>query len=105
MKYKTSYRPYYKSSLGKIRQDEIYDEIFFNEKGELTEGSRSNIVLEIDGQLYTPPLCCGLLDGVYRKYLLDSGKCVEKVLTKSDLERADKIFCINSVRGMKEVEL
>lgn len=105
LKYKTSYRPYYKSSLGKIRQDEIYDEIFFNEKGELTEGSRSNIVLEIDGQLYTPPLCCGLLDGVYRKYLLDSGKCVEKVLTKSDLERADKIFCINSVRGMKEVEL
>lgn len=105
LKYKTSYRPYYNSSLNKIRQGEVYDEIFFNEKDELTEGSRSNIVLEIDGQLYTPPLCCGLLDGVYRKYLLDNGKCVEKVLTKSDLERADKIFCINSVRGEKEVVL
>lgn len=105
LKHKTTYRPYYAKSLEKIRQGEIYDEIFFNEKGELTEGSRSNVVLELDGQLYTPPLSCGLLNGIYRQFLLNSGKCLEKVLTKTDLANASKIYCINSVRGAREVFL
>lgn len=105
LKHKTTYRPYYAESLEKIRQGEIYDEIFFNEKGELTEGSRSNVVLELDGQLYTPPLSCGLLNGIYRQFLLDNGKCLEKVLTKTDLANASKIYCVNSVRGAREVFL
>ena len=105
LKHKTNYRPYYQSSLEKIKQGDIYDEIFFNEKGELTEGSRSNVVLELDGQLYTPPLSCGLLNGIYRQFLLDSGNCIEKVLTKADLYNASKIYCVNSVRGAREVFL
>ena len=105
LKYKTNYRPYYQSSLEKIKQGDIYDEIFFNEKGELTEGSRSNVVLELDGQLYTPSLSCGLLNGIYRQFLLDSGNCIEKVLTKADLYNASKIYCVNSVRGAREVFL
>lgn len=105
LKHKTTHRPYYAESLEKFKQWEIYDEIFFNEKGELTEGSRSNVVLELDGQLYTPPLSCGLLNGVYRQFLLDSGECLEKVLTKTDLANASKIYCVNSVRGAREVFL
>lgn len=101
--YKTTYRPWYFDSFQRIKNGEIYDEIFFNEKGELTEGARSNIVLQLNGNLYTPPVQCGLLNGVFRQELLKNNKCTEKFLYKKDLEKAEKIFCVNSVRGMVEV--
>lgn len=103
--YKTTYRPWYFDSFQKIKNGEVFDEISFNERGELTEGARSNIILQISGKLFTPPICCGLLNGIYRQKLLDNGKCEEKILYKSDIERAEKIFCVNSVRGMVEVKL
>lgn len=102
MYHKTTYRPWFYDSYKKIANNEIYDEIFFNEKDELTEGARSNIVLQINGKLYTPPVSCGLLNGIGRQQLKD---IEEKILYKSDLENAEKIFCINSVRGMVEVHL
>lgn len=103
--YKTTYRPWYYDSFQRIKNGEIYDEIFFNEKGELTEGARSNIVLQLNGNLYTPPIKCGLLNGIFRQNLLKNSKCFEKVLYKQDLEKAEKIFCVNSVRGMVEIRL
>lgn len=103
--HKTTKRPWFKEAFEKIQNNEAYDVIFFNEKGELTEGARSNLLLEIDGTLYTPPIRCGLLNGVMRRKLLEEGKCTERVLYRNDLERAQKIFCINSVRGIREVRL
>ena len=103
--YKTTYRPWFFDSFQKVRKGEIYDEIFFNEKGELTEGARSNIILQLGGKLYTPPVQCGLLNGIFRQKFLNEGKCTEKILYKKDLENAEKIFCVNSVRGMVEVNL
>lgn len=103
--YKTTYRPWYYDSFQRIKNGEIYDEIFFNENGELTEGARSNIVLQLNGNLYTPPVQCGLLNGVFRQELLKNNKCTEKILYKKDLEKAEKIFCVNSVRGMVEIRL
>ncbi|MDD3594643.1 MAG: aminodeoxychorismate synthase component I [Candidatus Gastranaerophilales bacterium] len=98
--FKTTFRPYYS-----VNYSQIYDEIYFNEKRELTEGSRTNIFLEINGILYTPPLDCGLLNGIYRQKLLNENKCAEKILYREDLLKADKIYCANSVRGLKEVKL
>ncbi len=103
--YKTTYRPWFFDSFQKIKNGEIFDEIFLNEKGELTEGSRSNIILLINKKMYTPPITCGLLNGTYRQKLINEGKCIEKILYKNDLKNAEKIFCVNSVRGMVEVEL
>ncbi len=100
MYHKTTYRPWFYDSYQKF--DQIYDEIFFNEKGELTEGARSNIVLQIGGKLYTPPVSCGLLDGIYKRQMKN---VTEKILYKSDLLNAEKIFCVNSVRGVVEVHL
>ena len=105
LQYKTTYRPYYEETLSKINAHEIFDEIFFNERGELTEGARSNIVLEIGNNLYTPPISCGLLAGTFRETLLKNNQIQEKILYKSDLYNANKIYCINSVRGMRLVQL
>jgi len=103
--HKTTYRPWYDETMKRIKNGEIFDEIFFNEKGELAEGARSNIVLQIDGELFTPPAECGLLNGVLRQILLDEGKIKEKKLYLKDLEHAQKVFCINSVRGIVEVQI
>jgi len=69
----------------------------------LTECSYSNIFIEKNGIFYTPPIKCGLLNGIYRQYLLKKFplKYKEKVLYKKDLINADNIFICNSVRGMR----
>lgn len=103
LRHKTTYRPHFEAAFEKIKNGEIYDEIFFNEKGELTEGARSNIVIEKDGKFYTPQVECGLLNGIFRQKLIKEGKCTEKILKMPDLEAADAIFCVNSVRGMVKV--
>lgn len=103
--HKTTYRPWYDESMEKIKSGKVFDEIFFNEKGELTEGARSNVILQIGGELYTPPIECGLLAGVLRGELLKQDKLTEKNIYFEDLKKAEKIFCINSVRGVVEVKL
>lgn len=105
MRFKTTYRPWFLESYKKIKNEEVYDEIYFNEKGELCEGARCNILVEQEGKFYTPPLDCGILNGTMRENLLTSGVCTEKILYKQDLLNAENIYCINSVRGIKRVEL
>lgn len=102
--HKTDHRPWYYVSFEKIKSGKIYDEVFFNEKGELTEGARTNIVLQINGEYFTPPLKCGLLNGIMRKKMIEEKKINERILYKKDFETAQKILCINSVRGIKEVK-
>lgn len=103
--HKTTIRPWYDATKTKIERNELYDEIFLNERNEITEGSRSNVVIEKNGILYTPPLHSGVLNGILRSVLVANKQCLEQTLYVQDLLEADKIFCINSVRGMVEVEL
>ena len=98
--HKTNYRP-----LFHVDYTRYYDEIFCNERGELTEGSRTNILLELAGELWTPPLTSGLLNGIMRQKLLAEGRCQERILTKADALSAQRILCVNSVRGIKEITL
>ena len=72
--------------------------IFWNERGEVTESSIANLVVPIDGELFTPPIECGLLPGVFRKHLLKQGKIKERVITIEEFKTAKEIFLINSVR-------
>lgn len=103
--HKTTYAPWYEEARKKIKNNEIFDCIFFNQKGELTEGARSNLVLKINNDFFTPPVNVGILNGVMRQKMLKSKKLKEKVLYKEDIYKAQKIFCINSIRGMVEVFL
>ena len=101
--HKTDNRYWYDESMQKIREGLVFDEIYFNERNEITEGARSNIVIEKNSCLYTPFISSGILNGIYRQHLLPN--LIEKVLYKEDLLSADKIYCINSIMGMVEVEL
>ena len=72
---------------------------------ELTEFTNGNVVLELDGLLWTPPINSGLLAGTFREMLIKTGKIREKTLTIDDLKKSSKIWFINSVREWLEVQL
>jgi para-aminobenzoate synthetase/4-amino-4-deoxychorismate lyase len=81
------------------------DVLLYNERGELTEFTIGNLVVEIDGKLVTPPVDCGLLPGTFRAYLLETGQVVEKVIPLRQLEDCTKIYRVNSVRTWQSVRL
>ncbi len=95
--FKTTHRPHL--SLGE--QEKIYH----NVRGELLETSIGNLVLKIDGKLYTPSIRLGILSGIYRQHLLETGQVEEKVLTFSDLVQAEAIYACNAVRGLYELSV
>lgn len=78
-----------------------FDMLFFNERGELTEGGRSNVFVKLDGSWYTPPLSAGLLPGVMRQVLLEDPamRASERSLTQADLLRAQALIVCNALRG------
>jgi para-aminobenzoate synthetase/4-amino-4-deoxychorismate lyase len=84
---------------------EVDDVILWNADGEVTESTIANIVVEIDGQLYTPALTSGLLAGTQRAELLDRGIVKERVITKQELAAAGSFYLLNSVRGWIRAEL
>jgi para-aminobenzoate synthetase/4-amino-4-deoxychorismate lyase len=73
--------------------------VFVNERGELTEGSRTNLFVERDEVWLTPPLSSGLLDGCLRREMVESGRAVERVLRPQDLGGA-QVWFGNSLRGL-----
>ncbi|MCO5203884.1 MAG: aminodeoxychorismate synthase component I [Anaerolineae bacterium] len=95
--HKTTYRPMYDNARAAC--PDCDDVILWNEHGEVTETSRGNLLFEIDGDLVTPPVTSGLLAGTYRAHLLDRGIISERVVHLDDIDRADRIWMINSVRG------
>jgi len=74
------------------------DVLLWNEKGEITESSIANVVIDLDGERFTPPVACGLLPGVYRSMLLEQGRINERTILVTDLPRSTGIALINSVR-------
>ncbi len=104
--HKTTMRELYDRELERVRKQGFFDVVFLNEKDELTEGSITNIFLKKNERYYTPAVDCGLLNGVFRRDFIEKhpGTVEECRLTLSDLERADRIFAANSVRGLVPVE-
>lgn len=80
------------------------DVLLWNERGELTEFTIGNLVLEVGGRLLTPPREAGLLAGVMREEGLEAGVVGERTLYAKDLARATKVWRINSLRGWQEVD-
>jgi para-aminobenzoate synthetase/4-amino-4-deoxychorismate lyase len=105
LRHKTTRRAIYDKPREEAAKFFGADEVIFrNERGELTEGSFTNIFIERGGMLLTPALSCGLLPGTLREQLLAEGRAHEAVLTPRDLSSADRIYLGNSVRGLVPAE-
>lgn len=83
----------------------FFDHLLYNAAGEVTEFTRGNLVVKLDGGWWTPALSSGLLPGTFRQWLLDQGAIRERVLTRDEVVRADQCWFINSVRGWVPVRL
>jgi para-aminobenzoate synthetase/4-amino-4-deoxychorismate lyase len=101
LRHKTSIRARYDAAWRDAEAQGAFDTLFFNERGELTEGGRSSVFVRVDGRWLTPPLSSGVLPGVMRSVLLDDPdwNASEAVITRTMLEAADDIVICNALRG------
>lgn len=96
LRHKTTCRHLYDNALQ--AQPEYDDLILWNERGELTEFCRGNLVLKIEGEWVTPAVESGLLAGTFRQHLLQQKIIRQQTLRLTDLAYAQELFLINSVR-------
>lgn len=101
--HKTTHRTMYDDALASV--SDCDDVILWNERGEITESTIANVVVEIDGELFTPPVECGLLAGTFRAKLLSEGKIKERIIAKEELVNAEQAFLINSVRKWRKLTI
>lgn len=101
--HKTTHRTVYTQAAA--AHPDCDDVILQNERGELTESCRANLVVETAAGRFTPPVACGLLAGTQRAEALARGELAERVLFPADLVAAKRVFLINSVRGWVETRL
>ncbi|WP_411837359.1 aminotransferase class IV family protein [Paracoccus sp. ME4] len=95
---KSSHRPVYDAARAAL-PDGMDEALLLNAEIALCEGSITSVFLRREGVLLTPPLSCGLLPGVLRESLLQSGRAQEAVLYPRDLKDGE-LFCGNALRGL-----
>ncbi|MAG03826.1 MAG: bifunctional aminodeoxychorismate synthase component I/aminotransferase [Acidimicrobiaceae bacterium] len=101
--HKTTLRDVYDAA--RSRFPDSPDVLLWNERGDLTETTTGNLVVELDGLLVTPPVSCGLLPGTQRAHLLATGEISERSLTRADLDQSTGTWMVNSVRGWVPIEI
>jgi branched-chain amino acid aminotransferase len=79
--------------------------MFANTRGELCEGTGSNVFVERDGRLVTPPLGSGCLAGITRELLLEwlPGEIDESSLPLGALAESREAFITSSTRGVMPI--
>ncbi len=101
LRHKTNWRDIYEDEHARAAREYGADEVVFrNERGQLTEGSRTNLFACIAGEMVTPPLNAGVLDGCLRRALIESGRCREMSFGLAELDRAEAVYLGNSLRGL-----
>ena len=94
---------YLNNILAKIEglQAGCVEALMLNHKGEIAECTGDNIFLVRDGQLLTPPIDAGILEGITRQAVIDlaveNGIVVREIpLTRHDVYIADEVFLTGS---------
>ncbi len=97
------------AALDLARRRGADEALFYNTKGELCEGTTSNVFLVKAGRVLTPPLSSGCLPGTMRARVL--ARCrelgipaAEEVLAAADLAAADEVFATSATRGVVAVK-
>ena len=103
VRFKTTRRAHY-DAFAPCSKD-IFDTLLWNSHGEITECTRGNVAVRLDGRWVTPPIRCGLLNGVGRDRHLREGRLVEAVVKVDDLPRASGLAFVNSLRGWIDATL
>ena len=103
--HKTTRRAAYNTARAEFGT-EIDEVVLLNERNEVCEGTITNVFRDDgSGMLETPDLTCGLLPGVLRGELVETGRALEATMTAGDLRAAAALFMGNSLRGLIRAEL
>lgn len=97
VRFKTTRRAHYDAFTPTA--PDVFDSVLWNARGEITECTRGNIAMRVDGRWVTPPLACGLLPGVGRALALQEGRLAERVVRVNALETVEAWAFVNSLRG------
>lgn len=97
VRFKTTLRAHYDAFAPST--PDFFDTLLWNRNGEITECTRGNIAVMLDGRWVTPPLRCGLLNGIARANGLRDGSLVEACIRVEDLPRVEKLTFVNNLRG------
>jgi para-aminobenzoate synthetase/4-amino-4-deoxychorismate lyase len=103
LRYKTTDRDFYNAARDVAKDAGAHEALLVREDGLVTEGSFTDLFVERDGILLTPPAELGLLPGVLRRSHLESGRAREAKLTLDDL--ADGFLIGNALRGLMRARL
>jgi len=95
--HKTTRRDVYEKAVAASPNSD--DVLLWNAERFITETSIANVVVQFDGQWYTPPIECGALPGIYREWLLQKGEIKERKIHIDELSSQQELILINSVRG------
>jgi para-aminobenzoate synthetase/4-amino-4-deoxychorismate lyase len=101
--HKTSRRTRYDAA--RARHPDADDVILTNREGRVTETTIANLAVRLDGRWWTPPLDDGLLPGVERAALLADGTLAERSIAVEELEDAEELAVLSSVRGFRPAAL
>jgi para-aminobenzoate synthetase/4-amino-4-deoxychorismate lyase len=101
--HKTTLRERYEDAAA--RHPDADDVILINDRGEVTETTIANLAVRLDDRWWTPPLEAGLLPGCERAALLDAGSIAERSIRIEDLEVADGLAVLSSVRPWRDAAL
>ncbi len=104
LRIKTTARALYDQARAAL-PDGVEEVIFLNGRGQVCEGTITNVFADLGEGLITPPLACGLLPGVLREEMLEKGDCHEGVLSAGDLSVAKRLYIGNSLRGLIAAQL
>lgn len=105
LRHKATRRADYDRAWKAAEAEGAFDMLFFNERGELTEGGRSSVFVKLDGKWFTPPIEAGVLPGVMRAVLLEELGAAERTLTMDDLRNAEDLLISNALRGAVKARL
>lgn len=103
VRFKTTRREHYDAFLP--TEPEVFDTLLWNEEGELTEFTRGNVAVLLNGHWLTPAAHCGLLQGTGRALALNEGRVAEARILRDELKQAQGLAFINGLRGWLEARL
>lgn len=101
--HKTTHRAPYEQA--RSENPSFDDVLLWNQRGELTESTLANLVVEREGVRVTPPQACGLLAGTFRAECLARGELREAVIHRDELRPGMRIWLINSLRKWRPAVL
>lgn len=103
VRFKTTRRAHYDAFAPSVPG--VFDTLLWNRHGEITECTRGNVAVRLDGRWVTPPQRCGLLDGIGRARYLREGLLAQGVVRVEDLPRASGLAFMNSLCGWLDAVL